>query len=90
MMLVELSLVGVACIGVCELAVAVEHGVLELALVGEVVLARELKPALTPLQLLQLAHRPRVTPEGRPEIVQLAMATLTVIFKSALVSYVLG
>ena len=89
-MLVELSLVGVACICVRELAVAVEHGVPELALVGQVVLPRELKPPLTPLQLLQLAHRPRVTPEGRPQIVQQAMPALAVIFKSALVSYVLG
>ena len=89
-MLVELSLVGVAGVSVSELAVAVEHRVLELALVGQVVLARELKPALAPVQLLQLAHRPRVLSEGRPEIVQNAFSALPVVLKFTLVSNVLG
>ncbi len=40
--------------------------------------------------LPQLAHRPRVLSEGRPEIVQNAFSTLPVVLKFTLVSNVLG
>ncbi len=74
----------------CELALPVEHRVLELALVREVVLPGELEPALPPVQLLQLAHRPRVLAESRPEIVQHALSTLTVVLKFTLIGNVLS